>query len=302
MRQKVLIIDDSRLITMLVQSRLADEAIDLFVANDGAQGLEIAARIRPDLILLDVEMPEPDGFAVCRTLKSNADTMAIPVVFLTGMSTSEEKLKGLELGAIDYITKPFDPAELRARVRASLRTKYLLDLLASKAQIDGLTGLWTRGHFDQRLASELSLARRTGHPLSCVRIEVDHFQQVTDGHGHPAADEALREMARLLSGCVRLEDVVCRLGGAAFGVVLPNTAVDRAAKVAERMRQAVSGTTMAIGGRSVAVTCSFGLTAARADAATTLAAAGDALSRAQTAGRNRVEVAAAAPLQHVPAA
>ena len=141
MRQKVLIIDDSKMITSLVQARLADEPIDVFIATGGEQGLKMAMEVQPDLILLDVEMPKPDGFTVCRELMSRTEMMQIPVIFLTGATSSEEKIKGLELGAIDYITKPFDPAEMRARVRASLRTKYLLDLLAKKAQIDGLSGL-----------------------------------------------------------------------------------------------------------------------------------------------------------------
>src|SRR5438046_6266680 len=100
--------------------------------------------------------------------------MNIPVVFLTGAGSTEEKIRGLELGAVDYVTKPFDIAELRARVRASLRTKYLLDLLSKKAMIDGLTGLWNRAYLDQRLDAEVSLARRNGQAFSCIMADVDH--------------------------------------------------------------------------------------------------------------------------------
>jgi diguanylate cyclase (GGDEF)-like protein/PAS domain S-box-containing protein len=135
MRQQVLIIDDSRDTHVLVKARLAGEPIDLLNAETGIAGIELARSARPDLILLDVDMPEPDGFEVCRRLKKDPITREIPLIFLTGVSSTEQKLKGLELGAIDYITKPFDPAELRARVRASLRTKQLLDLLSEKATI-----------------------------------------------------------------------------------------------------------------------------------------------------------------------
>jgi diguanylate cyclase (GGDEF)-like protein/PAS domain S-box-containing protein len=129
LRQRVLIIDDSESIHALVRARLKDEPVELLNARDGNLGLEIARERTPDLILLDVDMPDPDGFEVCRRLKADAITREIPVIFLTGASSTDQKLKGLELGAIDYIIKPFDPAELRARVKASLRTKQLLDSL-----------------------------------------------------------------------------------------------------------------------------------------------------------------------------
>ena len=129
MRQRVLIIDDSESIHALVRARLKDEPVELFHAADGTKGLDVARECHPDLILLDVDMPDPDGFEVCRRLKADDLTREIPVIFLTGASSTEQKLKGLELGAIDYIIKPFDPAELRARVKASLRTKQLLDSL-----------------------------------------------------------------------------------------------------------------------------------------------------------------------------
>src|SRR3954454_10303053 len=133
MNQRVLIIDDSQPIHALVRVRLADEGIELQSAHDGKSGLQCALDNPPDVILLDVDMPDLNGFEVCRRLKADGRTMDVPVIFLTGASSTEEKITGLELGAVDYITKPFDPAELRARVRSSLRTKYLLDLLARKA-------------------------------------------------------------------------------------------------------------------------------------------------------------------------
>src|SRR3954465_5798510 len=131
--QRVLIIDDSDSIHALVRARLKDEPVELLNAADGTAGLELARAKMPDLILLDVDMPDPDGFEVCRRLKADAETRDVPVIFLTGASSTERKRQGLELGAVDYITKPFDPAELRARVRASLRTKHLLDVICEKA-------------------------------------------------------------------------------------------------------------------------------------------------------------------------
>jgi len=212
-------------------------------------------------------------------------------VFLTGATSSEEKIKGLDLGAIDYITKPFDPAELRARVRASLRTKFLLDLLAKKAQIDGLTGLWNRGHFDQRLSSEIALARRTGHPLACVMVDVDHFKQINDNHGHPTGDEVIRRVGQILCDCVRIEDVVCRYGGEEFAILMPNTTAERAAAVAQRMRRAIADGPMTIKQHTLNVTASFGVAAVASQHDSPVAHADQALYNAKRNGRNRVEVA-----------
>src|SRR6185437_4742907 len=133
MKQRVLIIDDSRNIHALIKSRLGGEDLELQSCFSAEQGLAAAGEVLPDLILLDLEMPEVDGFGICRRLKSQVSTMSIPVVFLTGVGAAQERLRGLEAGAVDFVSKPFDPAELRARVRAALRTKYLLDLLQKKA-------------------------------------------------------------------------------------------------------------------------------------------------------------------------
>ena len=134
-RQTVIVIDDSPAIQALVKARLRDEPIEIAFADTGAAGLALAARLKPDLILLDVDIPEPDGFEVCRRLKTETATRDVPVIFLTGAASAEQKLRGLELGAVDYIVKPFDPADLRARVRAALRTKGLMDLLSEKAAV-----------------------------------------------------------------------------------------------------------------------------------------------------------------------
>src|SRR5437763_3771959 len=184
MPQNVLAIDDSPEIHALLRARLKDEPITLHFADSGQAGLAMVADIKPDVILLDVHMPEMDGYQVCRMIKANPTTVNVPIIFLTGADKTEEKIRGLELGATDYVTKPFDPAELRARVRASLRTKYLMDLLSRKAMIDGLTGLFNRAYFDARLIAEMSLARRTHAPLSCIMVDVDRFKQINDLHGH----------------------------------------------------------------------------------------------------------------------
>jgi len=290
--QKVLVIDDSEAIRTLLRARLSCEPVELLFAAGGQEGLEMAPRVLPDLILLDIDMPEPDGYEVCRRLKLDPATEAIPVIFLTGAASTEDKIRGLELGATDYITKHFDPAELRARVRASLRTKYLVDLLARKAMIDGLTGLWNRTYFETRLNSELSLSRRTSQPLACVMIDLDHFKQINDRYGHPFGDECLRLIGQLLGECCRSEDIVCRYGGEEFVILAPNTGAAAAAELAERIRSAVESFNWACRGQKVKVTCSLGVADVMgAPPPGILERADAALYQAKHEGRNRVILA-----------
>ncbi|HEX8523567.1 MAG TPA: diguanylate cyclase [Tepidisphaeraceae bacterium] len=292
MPQKVLIIDDSKPIHALLKARLADEPIELHSAFDGEAGVEAALNLLPDLILLDVDMPTPDGFEVCRRLKDHPLTMNVPVVFLTGIASTEQKIRGLELGALDYIIKPFDPAELRARVRTSLRQKYLLELLAKKAMIDGLTGLWNRSYFDQQLAAQLALFRRSGYTVSCIFADVDHFKTINDNFGHPTGDEALRAIAHVLQSSCRLEDIVCRYGGEEFAIVCPNTPADKAIILAERLRESISRLTMSYRRTPIPLTASFGIAdPTTAGSHTLIEAADQALYRAKQLGRNRVVIA-----------
>jgi two-component system, cell cycle response regulator len=292
MNQRVLIIDDSEDIHDLVRLGLYGEAVDLHSAFDGPAGIALARAIAPDLILLDVDMPEPDGFEVCRRLKADPILSATPIVFLTGASSTTEKVRGLDLGATDYVTKPFDAAELRARVGAALRTKYLVDLLAQRAMIDSLTGLFNRAHFQQRLEAEMSLARRAGTNVSCLMIDVDHFKNVNDTNGHVAGDQVLRSLAQVLVSSCRLEDVVCRLGGEEFVVLLPNTAAAAATTLAERLRKAIAEMRVVFRGSTIQITCSIGI----ADLSTCgedgiVHAADQALYQAKHNGRNQVQSA-----------
>lgn len=293
MPQKVLVIDDSDAIHALLRARLSSEPVELHFATDGKAGLEMATSLLPDLILLDVDMPQPDGFEVCRQLKADSRTLPIPVVFLTGATGTDEKIKGLELGATDYITKPFEPAELRARVRASLRTKYLLDLLSRKAMIDGLTGLWNRSYFDMRMSQELSLTRRTRQPLACIMLDLDHFKRLNDSYGHPSGDEVLRWVGQLLTETCRGEDIVCRYGGEEFVVLCPNTMADQAADLAERIRSSLESFTWRFRDTAVRVTCSLGVADLRHVPPPSVVELADrALYQAKHSGRNRVIVAA----------
>lgn len=291
MPQKVLIIDDSDSIQALLKVRLRNEPIEILSAIDGEGGFEMALRAQPDLILLDVEMPGANGFDICKKLKNDLRTFNIPIIFLTGAASTEEKIHGLDLGAIDYIIKPFDIAELRARVRAGLRTKFLLDLLSKKAMIDGLTGLWNRGYFDQRLAAETALCSRSNQPFSVIMIDIDHFKKINDQLGHPAGDIVLATVAQILSDSCRTQEVVCRYGGEEFAIIAPGTQGDNAVELAKRLCRLISSYEFVCRGVQTPITCSFGVARYDASDPNIVEQADKALYKAKQNGRNRVEVA-----------
>lgn len=291
MPQRVLVIDDAPQIHRLVEAWLKADGIEVISAITASCGHMMALTARPDLILIDVGLPDASGFDLCRRLKDDEACCNIPIVFLTGAGSPEDRVAGLNLGAADYIVKPFHPAEFQARVRATLRTKYLVDLLQHRAQIDGLTGLRNRSFLDERVKTEIALIRRHQRPLACVMIDVDHFKRVNDENGHAAGDEVLRAVADVLLACIRTEDVVARYGGEEFTILTPGVDAAGAAVLAERARQAVLGMVVTRGATTIRVTCSFGVAAFDAARPAALIHDADAaLYSAKAAGRNRVEI------------
>ncbi len=289
-KSKVLMIDDAKMMHAVVKARLAEDDVEFYSAFGGEEGVKVAMEVLPDVILLDVEMPEVNGFEVCRRLKTHADISHVPIIFLTAASSTEEKVKGLNLGAIDYMTKPFDSAELQARVRASLRTKELVDMLAQRAMIDGLTGLRNRAYFNDRLVEELARAGRNRSPLSCLMLDIDHFKSVNDTHGHGFGDLVLRGVGQILNDSSRMDDVVCRYGGEEFVILTPGVAATGAQVLAERIRAQLQEQSFARGGVKLNVTCSVGISDRAGD--TLVESADAALYQAKSLGRNCVHVTA----------
>jgi diguanylate cyclase (GGDEF)-like protein len=285
----VLVIDDSPDLHALIRVRLAKEQLTVLSANDPVSGIAAARTCDPDLILLDVDMPGRDGFSVCAELKSHSETRDVPIIFLSGASSTSDKIRGLDLGAVDYIAKPFDAAELRARVRATLRTRELMMLLSKKAMIDGLTGLWNRRYLDAQMVVEHSASRRSGEPLACIMADVDHFKSINDQYGHGFGDEVLRRIGEVLTEHSRPHDIVCRYGGEEFAILLPGTSSQVATVVAERLRATVESLLFFYCDRPVKVTCSFGVAHLREKVPPTiLELADEALYEAKHSGRNKV--------------
>lgn len=238
----VLVIDDSLDVHRLLRARLRHEQLELRAVTNGEEGIELARSIKPAMCLLDLDMPGMDGFQVLRTLKNDVATMDIPVIVLSAMVSAQDKVTAFDLGAVDYITKPFNLTELRVRVRSALRLHRLVQMLAQRAQIDGLTGLWNRAYFDRRWTEEVSKASRHQRPLSIAMLDVDHFKSINDTYGHPAGDAVLQGVARLIQRECRTEDVACRYGGEEFALIMPDTGPPDAHNLCERIRASIAAT------------------------------------------------------------
>lgn len=290
MTHEVLIIDDSPAALAVAKARLAREGLSIRCADGGREGLAALEQALPDLVLLDVDMPDISGFQICQRLKSDARTSLVPIIFLTAADDVASKVRGLDLGAVDYVTKPFDAFELRARVRAALRTKRLQDLLVRHADIDPLTELNNRRVLDRRLDACWTRSRAAGAAFCFVIGDIDHFKTVNDTYGHRVGDEVLRAVAASLRDTVRVQDVPGRWGGEEFGIVVPNVSLDAATKVAERCRRAVAAVAIPIDGGEVRVTASFGVAESRpfTSVSQVVEAADAALYRAKDEGRDRV--------------
>ena len=234
-KPRLLVVDDQPVnVQVLYQAFAADHKV--LMATSGEQALAVCAAQRPDLVLLDVMMPGMDGHEVCRRLKADPATRDTPVIFVTAHSDEAAETLGLELGAVDFISKPINPRIVRARVKTHLTLKAQSDLLRSWAYIDGLTGVYNRRHFDERLASEWSRAQRTCTPLSVVMMDVDFFKRYNDRRGHQAGDDCLRRIAAAIKGVIRRPgDIVARYGGEEFVCLLPETDLPGALNFAERL-------------------------------------------------------------------
>ena len=293
----LLIIDDS--ITVRAAVKKALEGTDLFEAcveaRDGNEALRVLAEQPVDVVLCDVIMPDLDGFEFLRLMKADPKHEDVPVIMLTGQEAVEKKVAGLELGASDYVTKPFARDELIARVRVHLKLKLLQDKLREASITDYLTKRFNRRHFMELFLAEFERSKRHRHALSLVLFDVDHFKKINDGYGHAQGDRVLVEIAELLRTSVRREDVVARYGGEEFALLLPHVDEAGALAAAEKICRVVSDARFG-GMEGAPVTASLGVVSfdgAEPGTVTMdvlLMIADAALYRAKEAGRNRVEV------------
>jgi diguanylate cyclase (GGDEF)-like protein len=309
MFDSILIIDDSEVIRSLIIKNL--EPFNLFSryyeAEDGLEGFKKLLTSQVDLVLCDLEMPRIDGFKFLAMMKARQEFQDVPVLILTGMDDRELKVKGLGQGASDYITKPFDPEELVARVKVHLKIKHLQDdlkrsneLLLELSNTDYLTGLFNRRYLMESMDKELQRAARKNGCLSLILLDIDHFKSVNDTYGHVQGDVVLQKVSHQLQKELRGYDIAARYGGEEFIAVLPDASLKEAVFVAERIRCAVEE--LRFGGdiSQLRLTVSLGVAEFQkpdcnhgVDAFIKLA--DDALYRAKANGRNRVEFAEECP-------
>ncbi|MBF0476727.1 MAG: diguanylate cyclase [Deltaproteobacteria bacterium] len=292
----ILVVDDNPVnIHVLAQALQAEYTVK--IATDGLKAVELAHHPeKPDLILLDVMMPEMDGYEVCQRLKESKATKNIPIIFVTAKNEVGDEEHGFNLGAADYITKPFAIPIVRARVGNHIKLKLKTDLLESLASLDGLTGIYNRRRFDEALDKEWRRAARNQAPLSLIMADVDYFKLYNDLYGHGLGDECLQNMAALLTRtATRPGDLAARYGGEEFVILLPETSPSGASKLAERFRASVealkrphkdSSTSDYV---TVSVGCATMIPLPGSDPAGLLQAADRLLYQAKHEGRNRVK-------------
>ena len=293
--QKVLVADDDA-INRQVLGELLKPEYTVVMAKSGAQALEKAVLHAPDLILLDVVMPDMDGYEVLRRLRDNPHTSHISVIFISGLDRPEDEANGLNMGASDYIAKPFNPTVVTARVALHLQVVRQRRMLERLAHIDGLTELANRRRFDEVFAAEWTRAQTSRRPLSLALLDIDCFKQYNDQYGHPAGDRVLRSVARTAASFMRRPvDLAARYGGEELVLLMPDTHAAQARHLVSCLGEAIEQLMILHRGSAVApvLTVSVGgaTLAEHGDesAAELLEAVDHQLYRAKHAGRNRVE-------------
>jgi diguanylate cyclase (GGDEF)-like protein len=293
-RPRLLIADDQPINIRVLHELFANEC-DVFMATSGAQAVKICRAQTPDLILLDVVMDDIDGHEVCRQLKADSLTADIPVIFITSQSQAEDEVIALELGAVDFISKPINPVVVKARVRTHLTLKLQGDLLRASALVDGLTGVSNRRKFDEDLSADWRYCLREHAPLSLILLDIDYFKRYNDRYGHQAGDTCLRSVAKALSEVLRRPyDSIARYGGEEFACLLPKTELKGAIGIAQKMQTGIRELAIEHLDSEVAsvVTISLGVAtlspSAELEPRSLLEAADKHLYEAKRAGRARV--------------
>jgi len=307
-RKRILIAEDDPVSRRLLELFLVKWGFEVSIATTGTEALQMLERMdAPRLAILDWMMPGMEGVQVCQKLREAADRPYVYVLLLTARTQKEDLLQGLESGADDYLTKPFDSQELRARLHVGQRILGLQDQLIAageellyRATHDNLTGMVNRGVIMDTLRRERARQTREGGAFGIVLVDLDHFKYVNDTYGHLAGDEVLQEAAQRMMACVRPYDSVGRYGGEEFLIVVPSSDAMGTMGLAERMRHSIEAKPMMANAIPIAVTASFGVTASidksPMDPQEILRLADAALYRAKERGRNRVELARAEDL------
>ncbi|MDR1643984.1 MAG: diguanylate cyclase [Clostridiales bacterium] len=291
----LLIVDDEKM-NLMVLNRILSAEYNIFTAKSGLEALVRLERVTPDLMLMDILMPGMSGFEVIKKLKASPFTSEIPVIFITGLNSVESEEKGLEMGAVDYITKPFKNTLVRMRVKTHIQMLKNLRTIEKIGLLDPLTEVPNRRNFDKRMEVEFKRAKRDGRRVSFLMIDIDYFKRYNDTYGHLQGDVLLKEVAQLIAAeAKRPADMTVRLGGEEFGVLLPDTSLEAALVVAERARTSIESAVVPVvdTGKGSSVTVSIGVSSILPNQESTsnqlIGLADKCLYEAKNSGRNRIK-------------
>jgi diguanylate cyclase (GGDEF)-like protein len=310
---KILVVDDSPTNLRLLERLLTHNEYQVTTARDGLLAMQKAHQDPPDMILLDIAMPDMDGYQVCQHLKTDEALREIPVIFISVLDELVDKVKAFKVGGVDYITKPIQDEDVLMRIKTHLTLSTMRKELAEKnaqleeeimlrqtteqqllrmATTDPLTELFNRSHFFDLAGRELSRSQRKNRPISFLLMDIDHFKKINDSYGHLVGDQTLIRLAEICQGYVRKYDILARYSGEEFIALLPETDLEHAKIIAERMRELVENSIMEFEGITFSITVSIGV--ATIDAENNLSLDGildrveKALYRAKRSGRNLV--------------
>ncbi|MBU1044653.1 MAG: diguanylate cyclase [Candidatus Omnitrophica bacterium] len=294
MEHKILVVEDNTNDLETLKNKLKNEPYELIHAPDGKSAFLLLEREKPDLIILDVLLPDTDGFEICRRIRKSEQHVSLPILFHTTVNTTDEKLIGLEMGASDFLNKNSDERELIVRIRNLLNLKKTIDNQIKFSVIDSLTTVYNKTYFHHRISDELARGRRYKRNFCCAIIDVDYFKQVNDLFGYVTGDMVLKKLAAIFLQNIRGADILCRYGGDEFAWLLPETEMDDAYLAVERMRQFVVTSELGKDECRVSLTISCGLSCLEDVCANKaeeiFANALNALNKAKAQGRNQTRV------------
>ncbi|MFZ5988506.1 MAG: diguanylate cyclase [Bacillota bacterium] len=294
MNSRVLIVEDNPNSAKLLGEILGDEGYQVYSVDQGLSILNLVYEIKPNIILLDIMMPELDGFEICKLLKTDSETKDIPIIMITAKTDSKDIRMALELGAFDYIKKPVDEVEVIARVRSALRFKEYHDKLKEMTMKDGLTGVYNHRLLIELFEKEYTRQIRKGGNIAFIMIDIDHFKRINDTYGHTAGDMIIREVANILTTMTRRSDIVGRYGGEEFGIFVSEINLDNVYKFCEKIRKKIEDYEFNIGDRIIHITISMGVCLKEASDNISyldiIKISDAALYSAKENGRNKVEL------------
>jgi len=289
-KKTILIVDDTVSNLDILIELLND--YDIIDATNGEDAIEIAQNEKIDLLLLDIMMPNMDGYEVCKRLKENHTTKNIPIIFITAKTDEASIEKAFDIGGTDYITKPFLPKELLARVKKELHIQNLQNELKLLASTDSMTKLYNRRYFIQTAKHIFDLTKRENKDLSLIMIDIDKFKNVNDTYGHNIGDKVIISLANELIKQHRVSDIVSRFGGEEFVMLLPNTSLENASFLAQNIRHNIENLSIKINNNILKFTISLGVSQIDLENETNievaLKRADEALYEAKNSGRNKV--------------